>query len=416
MATARPIPDQTNDMLLKNMDARSPIKLLVLPSWYPPRGGRFFREHGLALADAGIRVDVVALNAAGLKSIFSPGRQPPGTEDDPAGFCEYVKRHLVLPGHEMAKVRRWTRDLVSFARDRIRATEKPDLIQVHSSMWAGLAAMEIHRTMDIPYVITEHRGRFISGNPHTGNMLLPWQKPLLKEIFEGAVKVVTVSQALEEKIVSLAPASKDRITTIPNMVDTGFFVPADQPPPGPFTFFCLAHLEADKGIDTLVGATKILSERMARPFNVVIGGGGQQGRRLKSMARKLSLENTISFTGPLNREAVRHHLQKSHAFVMPSRFEAFGVVYIEAMACGLPVIATKAGGPADFTGEETGLLVDPGQADVLASAMHELMQRSAAYKPDRIRESVTRRFSKEVVVASYLELYHQILEKTRKHA
>ncbi len=403
-------------MLLKNMDAHSPIKLLVLPSWYPPRGGRFFREHGLALAAAGIKVDVVALNAAGLKSIFSPGGQPPVTGEEPAGFSEFVKRHLVLPGHDMAKIRRWTRDLAALAMDHIRATQKPDVIQVHSSMWAGLAALEIRRIMDIPYVVTEHRGRFISGNPHTRLMLLPWQKPLLKEVFEGAVKVVTVSQALQDKIVSIAPASKDRIVTIPNMVDTGFFVPADKPPPDPFTFFCLAHLEADKGIDTLVGATKILSERMTRPFKVVIGGGGTQGRRLISMARKLSLENTISFTGPLSPEAVRDQLQKSHAFVMPSRYEAFGVVYIEAMACGLPVIATTAGGPADFTGEGTGLLVDPGQTDVLASAMHELMQKSAEYKPDRIRKTVTRRFSKEVVVASYLDLYHQILEKTRKHA
>lgn len=416
MAAARPVPDQPNDMLLKNMDAPTPIKLLVLPSWYPPRGGRFFREHGLALAGAGIRVEVVALNAVGLRSIFSLGRETRYTRDEPAGFSEFVKPHLVLPGHDMAKIRRWVRDLVTIARNHIHTTEKPDIIQAHSSIWAGLAAMEIHRTMDIPYVITEHRGRFISGSPHAEHVLLPWQEPLLRDIFEEAVKVVTVSQALQDRIVSLAPESKDRIVTIPNMVDTEFFVPADKPPPGPFTFFCLAHLEADKGIDTLVGATKVLTERVTEPFKVVIGGGGSQRRRLERMARELSLGDTISFTGPLAREAVRDRLQQSHAFVMPSRFEAFGVVYIEAMACGLPVIATKAGGPTDFTSEETGLLVEPGQADVLASAMHELMQGHAEYRPDRIRESVTRRFSKEVVVASYIELYQQILKKNRKHA
>jgi L-malate glycosyltransferase len=213
----------------------------------------------------------------------------------------------------------------------------------------------------------------------------------------------------------MAPACKDRMITIPNMVDTEFFVPPGHSPPGPFTFFCLAHLEAGKGIDTLLEATRILLDRKARPVRVVIGGDGPQRSRLEKMARELSLETTITFTGVLGREEVRDNLQKSHAFVLPSRFEAFGVVYIEAMACGLPVIATKAGGPIEFVSKDTGLLVEADQAPALEAAMDGLMQRHGDYKPDRIRETVTRRFGKEVVTKSYVALYQQLIEKTRKH-
>lgn len=394
------------------MDTPVPVNLLVLPSWYPPRGGQFFREHGTALASSGIRVNVLALNAVGLRSVFSTGSETSQFEDPATGFAEYVKPHLVLPGSGKSKVRRWVRHLVSLADNHMRDAGKPCLMQVQSSLWAGLAALEIHRKWGIPYVITEHRGRFIAGNPYAERLLLPWQASMLKEAFEEAAAVVTVSRALQERIVSIAPACKNKLFTIPNMVDTGFFVRPDKPPSGPFTFFCLAHLETGKGIDTLIQASDILGRLTDRPFRLSIGGDGPQRGQLERMSASLSLENTVSFAGALDRGTVRDMLHGSHAFVLPSRFEAFGMVYAEAMACGLPVIATSAGGPAEFVGEENGLLVQPGQAELLALAMRHMMDRYDEYKPERIRESTVRQFSKDVIATAYLRLYNRILEKT----
>jgi L-malate glycosyltransferase len=391
------------------MDKQKPIKLLVLPSWYPPLGGSFFREHSMAMALAGTQVDVLALNAVGVKSLLSMKSMRRDFRDKLKGFYERVEPHLIFPGPEKWQILKWTDRLTNMTTAHMKKHGYPDLIHAHSSIWAGLAASAIKKTHGIPYLVTEHRGRFTAGNREAENMLLPWHIPLLKAAFGGADRVVTVSNALREKVLEISPECMDRMITIPNMVDTAFFVPGPGLPSSPFVFFCLAHLEYLKGIDILLHATHLLKKNNAGHVRVIIGGDGPQRKELESLCRILSLQDTVTFTGRLDREAVKSHLQSAHAFVLPSRFEAFGVVYIEAMACGLPVIATRAGGTVDIVRDENGILVDPGSPVDLAGAMELLVQNAGKYEQGNIRKYAIRHFSQEVIAGKYLKLYHEII-------
>lgn len=96
-------------------------------------------------------------------------------------------------------------------------------------------------------------------------------------------------------------------------------------------------------------------------------------------------------------------------FVLPSRYETFGVVYIEAMASGKPVIATACGGPDDFVTQENGLLVPVGEVSALARAMQQMMTSRHQYDSDKIRESVQSRFSSQAIAGQLEQIYSAVL-------
>lgn len=416
------------------MTRNSNIRIMVLPSWYPPRGGEFFREHSLALAAEGLDVTTMAviqssIRTHGLKNYIT-GKDIPKSAGNPTiapgSFREAYKLYRTIPCVHKINIVGWIRNAVSLAGQWIRQHRKPDLIQVHSSIWAGVAAARIKRRYGIPYVITEHRSRFVFNTPEAQEMFLPWHLPLLYEAFTNASRIVTVSDSLQPKILDIAgSAIHHSPITIPNMVDTRFFNPAitaksegsfrffstsSSKTETPFRFFCLAHLEPVKGIDTLIGAMKLLIEDGSLNCQLVIGGDGSQRHILEEQVSRLGLQQHISFTGALSREEVRDQLHRANAFVLPSRFEAFGVVFIEAMACGLPVIAGRSGGPESFITDDCGYIVEPDKPPELARAMKSMIHNYHSFNRDTIWNYTINRFSPKAIAAEYITLYQEIIK------
>jgi len=557
------------------------MKILVLPSWYPPRGGEFFREHSLALAALGHEVTVLAAIQTSLgqhgiaawlwgKDIVNRsdeqdtpshvkkggsansnsrrnGEQglPFGNIDNPdapehdnipvagggsegssileldrlgtddshehyiqggGSFTEVYSHYRTIPLLYRTNIVGWIRHLTREVQLWIGRNGSPGLIQVHSSIWAGVVAARIGRQYNIPYVVTEHRSRFVCNTPEAEQMFRPWHHPLLQEAFSGAARIITVSDALQQKITEImkgdsrtttnhpatprhdhatmqsghampmgepgiAPGDhgsaigepgiapdnhgssigepgasgiehgmpgvgpeniqghptlgKEKhittqglpITTIPNMVDTGYFCPAPaekDKPVEPFVFFSLAFLEPVKGFDNLISAFNILNSKFPHRFRLVIGGDGSQRQVLGAMVARLGLQAVVTFTGGLTREEVRRYYRSSHAFVLASRFEAFGVVFIEAMACGIPVIATRSGGPETFIGPDSGMLVNADCPEELAAAMEEMAGNYAAYNPEHIRLQTINHFSRQAIARKYGDIYKVVLDEQPK--
>jgi glycosyltransferase involved in cell wall biosynthesis len=95
---------------------------------------------------------------------------------------------------------------------------------------------------------------------------------------------------------------------------------------------------------------------------------------------------------------------------LPSRYETFGVVYIEAMACGKPVIAVQNGGPDDFIKDFNGILIEPENTEELTNAMCYIIQNGSKYQPETIVKYVNKNFS-SVAIASQLEKIYTDIEK-----
>jgi glycosyltransferase involved in cell wall biosynthesis len=378
------------------------------------------------MARSGFHVSVLALDPVGAGS--PAGYLRPGKESDTwygnpgqGRIREVLRPYRTIPLLERPNAGLWLRRMLSLAKQFIATHGTPDIIQAHSALWAGLAAARLKEGLGIPYVLTEHRGRFVSGNPHARAQIRPWHRPLLREAFEMAERVVTVSDALQDTIGTIAPACKPVMTTLYNMVDTAYFTPAapsrEPIPPGQAChFFSLAHLETHKGMDTLLEAMAMLCKGGADRVRLTIGGDGPERRRLQAMCARLQLDEKVRFTGHLTREQVRAHLREADAFVLASRFEAFGLVYAEAMSCGLPVIASRAGGAPGFVTRETGLICPPDRPGELAGAMKSLADQITGYRPDVIRKHAIRLFGQETIASRYAALYRNLVQKRINHA
>ncbi len=281
---------------------------------------------------------------------------------------------------------------------------KIDIIHAHVADSAGVIALEINKRFKIPYILTEHRFESIKKIIKSKGQKY---KQLLKILFH-AEEVICVSQKQAYLLKFISPKMP---LIIPNLTDEEkFFIKRDKPRSKYFTFATLCGLIKNKGLETLLEAIAIW-----KPFNLnvhfKIGGAGYHESFLKSMAYKLGISELITWTGFIDRENVPEFFQESEIFVLPSQSESFGIVYIEALACGLPVIATRCGGPEEIVNKENGVLIDIDNPKQLAEALQFSFENYDKFNLKIIREDFEKRFSSKVVTAKLLEIYSKITNK-----
>jgi glycosyltransferase involved in cell wall biosynthesis len=386
------------------------MNILVLPSWYPtatnPLNGVFFREQALALQKAGHRVSVlvspILLSKQKLGQVrrWSELRAQVLSQEDHGLPTYRVYQWGWFPGF-LQRGNLWLQvRAAQRAFDRYRQDQGlPDVIHAHSILYGGYVAGQIGARWHVPVVITEHSTRF------QRSLIRPDQVPIIRDTLRLASKRLAVSPTLAAE---LRPYDKGcEIEVLGNLVDGKFFaLPQDPLPAEPFVFTAVAFLEPKKGFDILLEAFALAFR--GKPARLHIGGDGSQRSALEKQASDLGIAPQVEFLGRLPRNEVRALLQQSHVLVSSSHVETFGVTLIEAMACGKPVVATRSGGPDSIVDETSGLLVEPGNASALATAMRHMRDDYGRYDPEKIRASCLARFGQEAIVQRLTEIYRTL--------
>jgi len=181
----------------------------------------------------------------------------------------------------------------------------------------------------------------------------------------------------------------------------------------PFSLLFCGRLNGpheQKGIDVLLKSLPTVLSRHQVVLNVI--GTGPRLDQYRALARELGVEQNVRFLGFVEHDQMPAHYARAHLFVLPSRRESFGLVLAEAMACGLPVVATTAGAiPEVVKDGVTGVLVPPDDPEALASALgsllndHSRMKAMGAAGAERVRE----RFTWEKVAERVVDGYHRAL-------
>lgn len=369
------------------------MHILVLPSWYPtkedPVKGSFFAEQAAALARYGHTVTVMA--------VYNDGERGVQTEKRSDGnLTEYLIHVKPLRFH--LTYFRILREMLVL----LRQCGKPDVIHVHSYGAAKYAAV-LRLFSGVPYVITEHVSWFARGT---------MTKHALREAalaYRKANGVLAVSPGLRETIAPLCGGKK--IQVLPNLVNEAFFARTRKDIPArPFRFISVGWLEKNKGMDLLLEAFGRLIDSGA-DAHLTICGSGSEKEALEAQAKELSCAGRVTFTGAVPREKIGEYLAESHAFVLASRVETFGVAFVEAMACGLPIVMAKTAAWRMLALPETGLAVEVGDKDGLADAMASIMENYGAYDPDTIREICRGCFSEKAVCEQLTAVYESVVRR-----
>ncbi|WP_028566831.1 glycosyltransferase [Salisaeta longa] len=386
------------------------MHVLLVPSWYPtaelPHDGLYFVDQAQALQRAGHRVGVVYPEQQSLRR-WTPAAfyrhhfqtvvrveegLPTVRYHGWNVWWRYDRRHDVRIAHARRLARRY-----------VRRFGRPDVLHAHSARWAAAAAADIGARLEVPHVVTEHFTKFLP-SAHVSKRAAARAAYGL----QTAAQAFAVSSALRDAIVARGWVAPEAVDVLPNMVDTSFFTRPPTPrPSGPFTFFALGHLHERKGMHDLLDAfARAFGTR--RDTRLVIGGDGPEAQALKAQARRLGIEHHVAFPGALTRGAVRDGLWRAHAFVLPSHSETFGVVLIEALATGMPVIATTCGGPEDIVTDANGLLVPPQQPEALAAALQEMRTTAASYDPAAIRRAAADTYGASAIARRLTDCYRRV--------
>jgi glycosyltransferase involved in cell wall biosynthesis len=387
------------------------MHILVLPSWYStpetPWHGTFFQNQAVGLARAGARVAVAFVEPRSLRALSASNLrashfQITSSEDQGVRFLRLKGWNTVLQTVTGAKL--WAALSESLVGAYVRRFGVPDVIHAHAALWAGRVAVRMGRKLSRPTVVTEHSSAMLCGT------LSSRRRREAEQVYRGADAVLAVSRVLSDAVDSIAGRELCRV--VPNAVDLEFFtLPLVRRRREPFTFLCVCNLVGGKRVDRLIRAFAAVSLDPSSIRLVIVGEGPEAGN-LQRLASQCGIADRVEFAGGLPAQGVRDRMWTANALVVPSDFETFGVVLIEALATGIPVIATRCGGPEEIIEPEIGLLVDRDDGQGLATAMAAVATRS--WSESTLRSRVAARFGVETVAEELLDVYRALLAASGK--
>ena len=369
------------------------------PSEKYPSNGNFQLDQAKALFGCGNKVVFAALDMRSFRrwrrwglSCRTQDGIPVYEYNFPMGpFAGTLRRRLAAHGFEklLARV--------------IREHGRPNIVHVHFADTAA-AVVEACRRRSIPFAVTEHASSLMD------DATAAPQKTLMDHVYKNAACVIAVSPALAAQIKKYTGVEAVVVDDIVD-TDTFRFEPAARMDGAPFRFVSAGHAERRKGFDALAEAfARVCAVR--DDCELAIMGDGAELENIKRQIAALGLTDKVCCTGCFRRSEFARKLNESDCFVLASRHETFGVVYAEAMCCGVPVIATRCGGTEGFIGAEDGLMVDVDDVGGLAEAMLDVCGNVQRYDKAAIARRARERFSPDAVGARIAQMLENTLRRS----
>lgn len=310
----------------------------------------------------------------------------------------YIREKTVVPCRGQLDPR-----AVTFLREAV-LRHRPDIVHSHSYK-ATFYALLATRNTSARLVVTYH-------NWLTDTWALRLYMALDKNLARFCDAAVAVSRPVAR---ALAPyVREDRLRIIGNGIDTAAYTPADSTAAGKRRLGLegktllgfVGRLTRSKGLSYLLRALAPLPSTV----HAVLVGDGEHRDSILREAQALGIESRVHLLG--SRSDLSSIYPAFDIFVLPSDVEAFPMVLLEAMACGLPIVATDVGDSAQIIEDRvSGRIVEPGNPDLLNRILNELLedQATAQRLARAARERVAARFSSERMARSYLACYEHLL-------
>lgn len=379
------------------------MHIMVIPSWYSSKAnkvhGSFFKEQFKALQNDGEKISVAYTEIWPITKFgkIKEKRKIDFQVEDNLRTYRY-KDYNYFPKNPMM-FRSFNKRMDKLYKEIVKKEGKVDIIHAHSCFWGGIAAAYISKKYNIPLVITEHSSLKYAKYAKDS------YKQYIFDAYKEADILISVGTGLKKEISEYVDRD---IMVIPNMVDLNLFY-IDNNKNKKFTFFSCAFLEEGKGMGDLIKAFSMAFKGQDVILN--IGGDGSTKNSLEELAKEINIDEQVNFLGALSREQVSEEMRKCDAFALPSEHETFGVVYIEALACGKPVIGANNGGAEDIIEEYNGIIANKNDVDSIKDALIEIKENYNIYNKNLIRKKVVDKYSEEVLVECIKGVYKEAYER-----
>ncbi|MGH7561118.1 MAG: N-acetyl-alpha-D-glucosaminyl L-malate synthase BshA, partial [Gemmatimonadales bacterium] len=234
---------------------------------------------------------------------------------------------------------------------------------------------------------------------------------ITKFSIERSDAVTAVSAYLRDETIRTLGCAQCRIQVIPNFVNLTEYHPSDtgRDGPAPPDHKVITHISNFREVKRVKDVVRVFARiRRAMPATLLMIGDGPERDDAEREARQLAVDGDVRFLGRLDSAATL--LQKSDLFVLPTQSESFGLAALEAMACGVPVVGTRAGGlPEVVEDGESGILEPPGSVEAMGRRAVELLRSPERHADMRLAAlERARLFDAERIVPLYEALYREV--------
>ncbi|MDV7084966.1 glycosyltransferase family 4 protein [Rhodococcus opacus] len=390
------------------------MKILIVSWEYPPVvvGGLGRHVHHLAteLAAAGHEVVVLSRRPSGTDASTHPtvthiedGVLVVAVAEDPAHFVfgEDMLAWTLAMGHAMVRAG------VALHKPGVGEGWEPDVVHAHDWLVAH-PAIALAEFYDVPLVSTLHAteaGRhsgWVSGRINRQVHSVEWW------LANESDALITCSASMQDEVTTLYGPQLPPITVIRNGIDlTTWSFRERAPRSGPPKLLFVGRLEYEKGVQDAIAALPRI--RRSHPGTTLsIAGEGTQFTWLYQQARTHRVARAVNFLGNLDHIELLGWLHGADAIVLPSRYEPFGIIALEAAASGTPLVASTAGGLGEAVVDgETGMSFQPGDVTGLTSAVREVLDDPAGAQQRAVaaRDRLTSDFDWHTVAEDTVHVY-----------
>ena len=384
------------------------MNVLFVTKGYPsaenPMKGNYEAVQAHAIAAMGHQVSVISFRWKSLLHIFDKRPLVHRTSENVDVFemVGILSRLPLIPKCiKNYRLDRWMMQMAAkqFAKKYLKNQSAPDIIHIHSQFVAKYAIV-LGKEFNVPIVLTEHWSGLNTGK--VSNNILSERK-----IYLSSDAVIVVSHALQNALKKYYGIGS---LVIYNMVENRFFKDKRKiKNDSSFTFVSVGRLVPIKCFDILVKAFSLMEHNSRVELRLI--GEGPERIKIEKLVAVLHLEDKVKLLGFKTPEEVSKILCDSDCLVLSSHRETFGIVLIEAMAKGLPVVSTRCGGPEDIINESNGLLVQPDDSEDLAKAMDYMVEHAHEYDGARIRQFCYDNFSQEKISKQIIRVYESVQNK-----
>lgn len=390
------------------------MHILLIPSWYSHLrsvgAGSFFRDQAQALAAAGHKVGMIYPKVWGVRDYRAgplPDMNVIRNEDEGRVRLYRLDTLHRLPRMPFRDAAAFTRAGRKLFDAYVAAEGRPDILHAHAALNGGVLAAVLKKRSGVPFMLTEHSTDFAQGKHRW------WQRGLISRVLSAADARISVSPELRDLLVRQYGERAEPVSVVPNILTAAFEkeAPVESPSGGKPVFLCVARISAEKNQDGLIRAFAEAfppqDDAVSAPELHFIGSGDGQG--LICLANALGIGQRVKILGVLPPDEVRRHMAGAFAVVLASFVETFGVVVIEALSQGTPVIATISGGPEGILTPDNGILVPVRDHAALVESLRDMSVRGGAFDRAQLRRDCLETYGEKAVVGQLEGIYGRVL-------
>jgi glycosyltransferase involved in cell wall biosynthesis len=384
------------------------MNILIIPSWFPsknePLNGSFFLEQAIALSKRNNNVYIFDTTYQTRKNIFRLSNFFP---------TKHKINNVIIFSFTCFPLFTFKRPTF-FLRYYLKLSAlfllfwkklKIDIVHAHSTLPAGYTLTKLKLKYNIPIIVTEHSTIIFDKDKFNSYY------SFFKKTLTSAEYFITLNQS--QFNIYYGIFRSNNLVIIPNIVNDYFFDKSSTSKmvgSKKFNFVSVGSLISRKNY---LSTIKAFHSSFRNNFNVnlYIVGEGDQRDLLTKLIIDLELKERVFLLGKKQRIEIQKILSFSDVFVLYSKFETFGVVYIESLACGLPILGLKNGGAEYIIESDNGYLVIEDKVEDLADGFKFMYENQKTFNKERMIKNCYNKYSEDVVVTLLTELYNSIKSK-----